>query len=257
MNSLQDRVVVVTGGSRGIGRAISRALAGRGANVAICDLLEAEGKETEQEIQRLGGKGKFYLMNVAREGDVSETFSRIHREFGGPWGLVNDAGIVGVKKQTHEVEEKDFDAVISVNVKGTLFCTKHAVPYMMEADSGSVVNISSLNGILASPRSGVAYQASKAAIRHMTKVDAYNYAKFNIRVNSIHPGLVDTEMSRSLTASMKSGDLSIQDTVKKYVPLGRMARPEEIASVVSFLMSDDASFITGAEVVVDGGQGIW
>ena len=257
MSSLQNRVIVVTGGSRGIGRAISLSLAKRGAAVAICDVLEAEGNETEKGVRMHGGKGKFYLMNVAKEGDVIETFSRLHQESGGPWGLVNDAGIVGVKKQTHEVEEKDFDAVLSVNVKGTLFCTKHAVPYMMKGNSGSIVNISSLNGILASPRSGVAYQASKAAIRHMTKVDAYNYAKYNIRVNSIHPGLVDTEMARSLTTSMKSGDLSIQETVKRYVPLGRLAKPEEIASVVAFLMSDDASFVTGAEIVVDGGQSIW
>ncbi len=248
---LNGRVVVVTGGAMGIGKATAIAAAKEGAIVAVCDVNEKEGSKTVAEIKNLGGKTEFYLLDVTNESQVKEVFGRIERELGDIYGLVNNAGIAGVSKSTHEINLEEWNRVMNVNVNGVFLCTKYAVPSMIKNNRGSIVNLSSIYGIVGA-QDAPPYHASKGAVRLMTKVDALFYAKYNIRVNSVHPGFIDTPMVSGFAESTGNKE-AVYESLKKLHPLGRLGKPEEIASVIVFLLSDDASFMTGSEVVVDGG----
>ncbi|AFH42162.1 SDR family NAD(P)-dependent oxidoreductase [Fervidicoccus fontis] len=250
---LKDRVVVITGAARGIGYATAMLAAKEGAKVAVCDVLEDEGKKAAEEIKRTTGNQnvKFYRLDVTNEDEVKRTFEQISKDLGDVYGLVNNAGIAGVSKPTHEITLEEWNKVINVNLNGVFLCTKHAVPYMIKNNRGSIVNLSSIYGIVGAP-DVPPYHASKGAVRIMTKVDALFYAKYNIRVNSVHPGFIDTPMVRGYAEGTGNRD-AVYEALKKLHPLGRLGRPEEIASVIVFLLSDESSFMTGSEVVVDGG----
>ncbi|MBE9390915.1 SDR family oxidoreductase [Fervidicoccus fontis] len=250
---LKDRVVVITGAARGIGYATAMLAAKEGAKVAVCDVLEDEGKKAAEEIKRTTGNQnvKFYRLDVTNEDEVKRTFEQISKDLGDIYGLVNNAGIAGVSKPTHEITLEEWNKVINVNLNGVFLCTKHAVPYMIKNNRGSIVNLSSIYGIVGAP-DAPPYHASKGAVRIMTKVDALFYAKYNIRVNSVHPGFIDTPMVRGYAEGTGNRD-AVYEALKKLHPLGRLGRPEEIASVIVFLLSDESSFMTGSEVVVDGG----
>ncbi|HEW64121.1 MULTISPECIES: SDR family NAD(P)-dependent oxidoreductase [Fervidicoccus] len=250
---LKDRVVVITGAARGIGYATAMLAAKEGAKVAVCDVLEDEGKKAAEEIKRTTGNQnvKFYRLDVTNEDEVKRTFEQISKDLGDIYGLVNNAGIAGVSKPTHEITLEEWNKVINVNLNGVFLCTKHAVPYMIKNNRGSIVNLSSIYGIVGAP-DVPPYHASKGAVRIMTKVDALFYAKYNIRVNSVHPGFIDTPMVRGYAEGTGNRD-AVYEALKKLHPLGRLGRPEEIASVIVFLLSDESSFMTGSEVVVDGG----
>ena len=257
---LQEKVVVVTGAARGIGEATAAQAAKEGARVAICDILDTEGRKTAEKISRStarvdttndeekGGSARraarFYHLDVTKEKDVETTFGRISEELGPIFGLVNNAGVFGPPKPVHEISENEWDSVFNVTVKGVFFCTKHAVKQMMRQKAGSIVNMSSTFGLVGSgwkfaPES---YHASRGAVRLMTKTEAATYGNYNIRVNSIHPGFTETRPFRK-----------IDKEVIRRIPLARGGRPEEIARSIVFLLSDDSSFMTGAELVVDGG----
>jgi NAD(P)-dependent dehydrogenase (short-subunit alcohol dehydrogenase family) len=250
MDRVKDKVAIVTGGAQGIGRACCKALAEEGAMVAVVDQKQA-GKKVAEEINKSGGTAKFWKMDVSDESSVENVVSQVVEEFGHVDILVNNAGIIGPDRPTHEITEKEWDKVQGTNVKGVFFCTKHTVPHMMENGGGSIVNISSVAGLVGSDELAP-YHASKGAVRLMTKTDAMIYAKEGIRVNSIHPGAIDTPMLANDLERTEDPKKERRKLAKEH-PLGRIGKPEEVANAVLFLASDESSFITGEELAVDGG----
>jgi NAD(P)-dependent dehydrogenase (short-subunit alcohol dehydrogenase family) len=182
---------------------------------------------------------------------VKKTFADIRQRFGNIHVLVNNAGISGVSKPTDEITEEEWDRVMSVNVKGVFFCTKHVIPYMRKTGDGSIINLSSVYGIVSSP-DVPPYHASKGAVRIMTKTDAFLYAKNKIRVNSVHPGFIWTPMVENYAKSQ--GEVG---EVRKFLdslhPIGHIGEPDDIAYGILYLASDESKFVTGSELVIDGG----
>jgi NAD(P)-dependent dehydrogenase (short-subunit alcohol dehydrogenase family) len=252
MKRVEGKVVVVTGGVLGIGRSTSLLLAREGAKVAVVDLKDAEGQKIIEEIKKIGGIAKFWHLDTTKEKEVSSVFADIVREFGKLDVLVNNAGISGVDKPTHEITEEEWDKVMNVNVKGVFFCTKHAIPYMKKARAGSIINMSSIYGLV-----GAAdippYHASKGAVRLMTKNDALLYAKDHIRVNSVHPGFIWTPLVEELGERAPEGVKAFRAKLDSLHPIGHVGEPEDVAYGVLYLASDEAKFITGSELVIDGG----
>jgi NAD(P)-dependent dehydrogenase (short-subunit alcohol dehydrogenase family) len=252
MARVKDKVAVVTGGALGIGRATCLLLAREGAKVAVTDMLDKEGKRVANEIHAAGGKAGYWHLDVTSEKEVKQRFAAISKEFGNIGILVNNAGIAGVNKPTHEITEAEWDRVNDVNVKGVFFCTKHAIPYMRKAGGGSIINISSIYGLISAPDIPP-YHASKGAVRLMSKTDALLYAGDNIRVNSVHPGYIWTPLVEDL--GRKSG-LSLKEFRKQIDglhPLGHVGEPDDIAYGILYLASDESKFVTGSELVIDGG----
>jgi len=251
MGRVEGKVAVVTGGALGIGKASCLLLAKEGARVAVTDILEKEGKEAAKEIKTAGGMAEFWRLDVTDEKAVKKVFADIDREFGKVDVLVNNAGIAGVSKNTHEITEEEWDQVMAVNVKGVFFCTKHVIPYMRKAGSGSIINLSSIYGIVSSP-DVPPYHASKGAVRIMTKTDAVVYARDKIRVNSVHPGFIWTPMLENYLKSQ--GNLEegrkILDSLQ---PIGHIGEADDIAYGIVYLASDESKFVTGSELVIDGG----
>ncbi len=248
MKRLDNKVVVVTGGACGIGRETCIVLAREGAKVAIADILINEGEALAKEIKELGGVAAFHHLDVSNEQQVESVFAKVASEFGSIDGTVNNAGIEGASKPTHEITEKEWDAVMNVNVKGVFFCTKHAVPHMQKAGGGSIVNISSIYGLVGSGDISH-YHASKGAVKLMSKNDALIYAKDNIRFNSVHPGGILTPLLERLIEE----DPSFGVRLNNAHPIGRIGEPLDIANGVLFLLSDESKFMTGSELIIDGG----
>lgn len=249
---VQAKVALVTGGASGIGEATCIELAREGAKVAVTDIDSEKGTAVVTAITSMGGIAVFYKMDITDELEVAGTMRGVVETWGSLNILVNNAGVPGAKKPTHEVTEDEWDFGLGINTKGVFLCTKHALPIMMEKKSGSIVNVSSVFGVIGS--GGVApYHAAKAAIRGMTKNDAVTYGQYGIRVNSVHPSSVRTPMTELYTSEYPGGTNQFYEDISKLHPLGRVADPEEIAKSIVFLASDDASFITGAELMVDGG----
>ena len=251
MGRVEGKVAIVTGGALGIGKATCLLLAEEGAKVAVTDILDKEGQELAKKIKSIGGVAEFWRLDVSNEKEVEKTFADIHKKFGRIDVLVNNAGIAGVSKPTHEISEEEWDKVMAVNVKGVFFCTKHVVPYMKKTGGGSIINLSSIYGIVSAP-DVPPYHASKGAVRIMTKTDAFLYAKDKIRVNSVHPGFIWTPMVEDYLKSQ--GDV---EEGRKYLdtlhPIGHVGQPEDIAYGIVYLASDESKFVTGSELVIDGG----
>jgi NAD(P)-dependent dehydrogenase (short-subunit alcohol dehydrogenase family) len=197
MKRIENKVVVVTGGALGIGRETCLLLAKEGAKVAITDVLDKEGQNLVKEINQAGGEAKFWHLDVSNEKEVEKVYADVVKEFGKLDATVNNAGIAGADKPTHELSEKEWDAVMNVNVKGVFFCTKYAIPHMQKTGSGSIINLSSIYGLVGAGDIPP-YHASKGAVRLMTKNDALIYAKDKIRVNSVHPGFIWTPLVEAL-----------------------------------------------------------
>lgn len=250
MGRVSGKVAIVTGGAQGIGEACCMLLAREGATVAIFD-KQPKGKRVADKIGEEGGVAKFWKVDVSDEDGVKKAVAGVAREFGHVDVLVNNAGIIGADKPTHDVTEREWDKVQETNVKGVFFCTKHAVKEMLKNGGGSIVNISSVAGLVGAPELPP-YRASKAAVRLMTKTDALLYAKKGVRVNSIHPGAIDTPMLEESLKDAKDIEKAKAELGGDH-PLGRIGRPEEVANAVLFLACDESSFITGEELAVDGG----
>lgn len=252
MKRVEGKIAIVTGGASGIGQAISLQLAKEGAKVAVTDIADEEGKKVVEAIEGFGGISKYWHLDTVNEDNVSSAFTDIANEFGSIDILVNNAGIGGVNKPTHEITKEEWDKVMGVNVNGVFFCTKHAIPVMKKSGSGSIINLSSIYGIV-----GAAdlppYHASKGAVRLMTKNDALTYAKDNIRVNSVHPGFIWTSLVENLAKNSPEGVKAFREQLDSRHPIGHVGEPEDIAHGVVYLASDEAKFVTGSELVIDGG----
>ena len=246
------KVAVVTGGALGIGAATCTMLAREGAAVAITDVLEKEGQELAERIRADGGKAQFWTLDVTDEAAVERVFNEVANTFGKLDVLVNNAGISGADKPTHELTAEEWDKVININVRGVFFCTKHAIPHMRRAGSGSIINLSSIYGIIGAPDLPP-YHASKGAVRLMTKTDALLYAKDKIRVNSVHPGFIWTPLVEQLAKSSPQGLEAYRRELDAKHPLGHVGEPDDIAAGIVYLASDEAKFVTGSELVIDGG----
>ncbi len=252
MDRVKGKVAIVTGGGSGIGESTAKLLAKEGAKVAVVDIDDEMGKRVVKEIKAAGGAAEYWHMNIANEKEVEKTFADIDKKFGKLHILVNNAGIAGQGGMTHEITSEQFDAVMNVNLKGTFFCSKHAIPYILKTGGGSVVNVSSIMGMLGGP--ALPYNTSKGGIRNMTKSDAFIYARKGIRFNSVHPGFIVTPLFTKLASKEPEG---VEVAIKREggnIPMGRMGQPEEIAAGILFLASDESSYITGAELVIDGGS---
>ncbi|MBI4538270.1 MAG: glucose 1-dehydrogenase [Gemmatimonadetes bacterium] len=251
MGRVDGKVATVTGGALGIGRATSLLLAQHGARVAVTDVLDDEGRALVDRIAGQGGVARFWHLDVSREDQVRQIFAEIAERFGQIDVLVNNAGIAGASKPTHQLTEAEWDSVMAVNVKGVFFGTKHAVPYMRRNGGGSIINLSSTYGIVSAPDLPP-YHASKGAVRLMTKTDALLYAGDAIRVNSVHPGFIWTPMVENHLRAM--GDVAAgRRTLDALHPLGHVGEPDDVAYGILYLASDEAKFVTGAELVIDGG----
>jgi len=251
MNRLKNKVAVVTGGSVGLGRAIALRMAEEGAAVAIVDVLETEGRKLEDELTRRDLRAAFWSCDVARELRVAQVLGEVARRFGRLDIVVNNAGIAGPNKPTDQLTESEWDAVQAVNVKGVFFFTKHAIPHLRRAGGGSIINLSSIYGLVSAP-DVPPYHASKGAVRMMSKTDALLYAAERIRVNSIHPGFIWTPMVEGYLASSGQG-ADGRPALDALHPLGHVGEPDDIAWGAVYLASDEAKFVTGTELVIDGG----
>jgi NAD(P)-dependent dehydrogenase (short-subunit alcohol dehydrogenase family) len=252
MNRLQGKTAVVTGGAVGIGRACVLRMAEEGAKVAIFDVLEKEGQALAAELSEKKCDAGFWKVDVTQEAAVKSAIDAAAARFGSLDVLVNNAGISGAPKPTEQVSEAEWDRVQAVNVKGVFFGTKHAIPHLRAAGGGAIINLSSIAGLIGV--GGIApYHASKGAVRLMSKNDAITYAPEKIRVNSIHPGYIWTPMVENHLRAT-SDDLEAAKAAAGAVhPIGHMGEPDDIAWAVVWLASEEAKFVTGAEIVIDGG----
>ncbi len=243
---LQGKAALITGAGRGIGKAIARKFLEEGAEVLICDLDPGRIEGAQRELAALGTVyGE--VANVASRVEVEELVGRARREFGRIDVLVNNAG-VALYERFLEITDKDWNDTLAVNLTGVFLCSQVAAREMKERGSGAIVNMASTNGILGEP--GLApYNASKAGVVLLSKTMAIELAPHNIRVNSVCPGFILTDLA--LEGGMSEEEVRVYTSK---IPLNRYGRVEEVANAFAFLASDEASFITGAELVVDGGQ---
>ncbi len=244
---LKSKVALVSGGARGIGESVGRLVAREGAKVVIGDILEAEGRAVEAAIRAAGGDALFVRLDVTDEADWERAVSRTVERFGRLDVLVNNAG-VGAQGRIEDTTVKDWDHVMDINAKGVFLGTRAVIPAMRRAGGGSIVNISSQLGLVGTDNSSPQYQASKGAVRLLTKATAIQYAREGIRANSVHPGPIVTAMTERRRAE--------PETYRKMlsrIPLGRFGESDEVAYGVLYLASDEAAFVTGGELVIDGG----
>jgi NAD(P)-dependent dehydrogenase (short-subunit alcohol dehydrogenase family) len=251
MDRLIGKSVVITGAGLGIGHAAAILMADEGAQVAVTDIDIENGIKTVKCIHSRGGRAEFWKLDTSDEQMVKDVFKEIQEKFTKIDVLVNNAGISGANKPTHEITSEEWDTVMNINVKGVFFCTKHAIPYMKEAGAGSIINLSSIYGLV-SAADVPAYHASKGAVRLMSKTDALLYAKDKIRVNSVHPGFIWTPMVDNFLKDSGSPDEGLK-ALNALHPLGHLGAPKDIAYGIVYLASDESRFVTGSELVIDGG----
>ena len=247
MGRLDGKVALISGGARGQGATEGRMMAQEGAKVVLGDILDEQGRAVEAEIRAAGGAATYVHLNVTSESDWQSAVQTAESTYGGLHVLVNNAGIL-IRATIEETTEDDFDRIMAVNVKGVFLGTKHAIPAMRRAGGGSIVNISSVAGLVGSPGETAAYSATKGGVRLFTKSTAIQHASDNIRCNSVHPGPIATDMIKDMLEDPEQWEQRM-----RRLPLKRPGRPEDIAYGVIYLASDESSYVTGAELVIDGG----
>jgi NAD(P)-dependent dehydrogenase (short-subunit alcohol dehydrogenase family) len=240
---LEGKVALVTGAASGIGRASALALAQAGASVVVADVDAEGGEESVALVERAGGTALFCRTDVSQADDVEGLVAMAAERFGRLDIAHNNAGILGKPALTAEYPEEEFDRLLAINLKGVWLCMRYEIPKMLEQGGGAIVNTASSAGLVAMPALP-AYVASKHGVAGLTKAAALDYAKSGIRVNAVCPGFIDTPLVQRAGATQAGAD--------KYVPTGRIGRPEEVAEAVLWLCSDAASYVTGALLSVDG-----
>ncbi len=244
---LENKVAFVSGGARGMGAAEAKMFAREGARVVIGDVLDEDGRRTEAEINELGGECLFVHLDVSSEESWTSAIADTVSRFGKLDILVNNAGVVSWQP-LEDLTVAEWDRVMDINAKGVFLGTKAAIPEMRKAGGGSIVNISSISGFTGQSYVSAVYNASKGAVRIFTKSTAVQYASEGIRVNSVHPGPIDTPMT-----AHRRGDPEAERQSIARVPLGRTGQPDDVAYGVLYLASDESSVVTGSELVIDGG----
>ena len=244
---LEGKVALISGGARGMGAEAGRLFAKEGAKVVLGDVLETEGKATVEEIRVAGGEAAFVRLDVTSESDWAAAVTEAERWYGKLDVLVNNAGIGGGNR-IEDTTLADWERIMAVNSTGVFLGTRAVIPAMRRAGGGSIVNISSQLGLVGTDNSSPQYQASKGSVRLLTKATAIQYARDGIRANSVHPGPIVTAMTERRRADPETYRLTVSR-----IPLGRYGQPVEVALGVLYLASDEASFVTGSELVIDGG----
>ncbi len=244
---LEGKVALISGGARGQGAVEAKLFASEGASVIIGDVLDDAGRQVEAEIAESGGSVTYVHLDVTSESQWNDAVNTAVERYGKLDILVNNAGIL-IRAGVEDTTEEDWDRIMDVNGKGVFLGTKAAIPAMRAAGGGSIINISSVAGLQGSPASA-AYSSTKGAVRLLTKSTAVQYAAEGIRCNSVHPGLIYTDMTRD-TLDTPEGRQSWQSRV----PMGRIGVSEDVAKGVMFLASDESSYMTGSELVIDGGM---
>jgi NAD(P)-dependent dehydrogenase (short-subunit alcohol dehydrogenase family) len=251
MDRVKGKVAIITGGASGIGKATASLLAKEGAKVVVADVNEVNGKKVAEEIGREGGKAIFVKHDVTSENDWSEVIEKTLAEFGKLDILVNNAGVIFAKK-IEDTPLEQWRWLMSVNLDGVFLGTKYAISAMKKSGGGSIINLSSLAGLVGTIDDTSAYCASKGAVRLFTKAAALECSKaghdYSIRVNSVHPGVVETPLSEPLLK-----DKALRESIEGRHPIGYLGRPIDIAYAILYLASDESKFATGSELVVDGG----
>ena len=245
MKSFENKVVIVTGAGSGIGRATALAFAQEGAKVVVSDFHEKDGQETVSQISSLGAEASFIKCDVSQEAQVKELVEKTIQKYGRLDCAYNNAGIEGAPSSTVECSTENWDRTIDTNLKGVWLCMKYEIPEMLKHGKGSIVNCSSIAGLVGF-ETIPAYVASKHGVIGLTETAALEFAKKNIRVNAVCPGAIHTPMLDRFTHGEEQ-QMANQD------PMGRIGRPEEIAESVLWLCSDKASYVTGQSLAVDGG----
>ena len=243
---LNNKVSIITGGATGIGKATVETFAKEGAKVIFCDINKKQGLLNQKKFNSMGLDTFFIQADVSNEADVKKMINFVVKKFNKIDTLFNNAGIEQPVTPSHKVDVKIFDKIISINLKGVFLCSKHALPIMMKKKSGAIVNNSSISAF-ANVGGNIGYASSKGGVMSLTRVLAVEYAKYNIRVNAVCPGVIDTPMNeRNLKRAVNKS--------KTFTPLGRIASPYELAQTVLFLSSNMSSFVTGVGLLVDGGR---
>ncbi len=244
---LEGKVAFISGGARGMGETEARLFAENGAKVAIGDVLEAEGRQVAADISGSGGDAMFVPLDVTGEADWERAIAATVERYGRLDVLVNNAGVSG-RSMVEDTRVEDWDRVMDINAKGVFLGTRYAIPEMQKVGGGSIINISSQLGLVGTDNSSPQYQASKGAVRIFTKTTAIQYAADGIRANSVHPGPIVTPMTEERRA-----DPATRELMLSRIPLARYGQPIDVAYGVLYLASDESSFVTGSELVIDGG----
>ena len=247
MEKLKGKVAIITGAAQGMGESVAKLFAQEGAKVVVNDVIEEKAKKIAEEIRSKGGEALAIKADVTDSKEISRMVEETVKKFGTIHILINNAGILRSTK-TEEISEKEWDLVINVNLKGTFFCSKAVLPVMKKNRYGRIVNFSSSAGRSVSTLGGVHYTAAKAGVLGFTRQLAKEVASFGINVNSVCPGLIDTEMVRSNCSPEKLRDY------ERSFPIPRLGKPEEVADLVLFLVSNESSYITGASLDINGGD---
>ncbi len=249
---MKGKVALITGGNSGIGRATAILFAEEGARVVIAARNEARGNETVEAIARAGGEAIFVACDVRRAEDCRKAVGATIEAFGRLDILFNNAGVIYPGQTVVDTTEEEWDHTMAVNVKGAYLMSKYAIPWMIKSGGRVIINTASVLGLVGD-KGAAAYCASKGAMVLLTKAMALDHASQNIRVNCICPGSVDTPMLRQEMEEL-GGVEKLRPTFEAKHPLGRICTPEEVAKAVLYLASDDASFVTGASLAIDGGR---
>ena len=245
---LKGKVALISGGAKGQGKVEAQLFSKEGAKVILGDILDDIGQEVAKDIQDTGGEATYVHLDVTNETDWKSSIEIVLKKYGRLDILVNNAGIL-IRKGIEDTTSEDWSRIMAINAKGAFLGIKSAIPVMRQSGGGSIINISSTAGLVASPSGSASYTATKGAVRLLTKSTAIQYAHENIRCNSVHPGPIDTDMIQD----------SITDPTKltermERLPMGRFGTAEEVAFGVLYLASDESSFVTGSELVIDGGH---